>query len=167
MLLTSKDANKLLKQLNSELDSLKRQEGRNKLFPAANIEDVEAVRPEYDYRAIQKKINEIEEKIVRVKHAINKFNVETVVPEFNKTIDEMLVYIPQLSARKIKLWEMKDVPKMERAPQFHGANIIDYTRRNYDAAEVEEDYRNIEAELTKAQIALDRINISETFEIEI
>lgn len=168
MLLTSKDANKMLKQLNEELASLQKKEQLSKSFVAATSEDKESVRPEYNYEVSQSTQKEIEGKIVKLKHALNVFNVNTIVPEFNMTIDEMLIYIPQLSARKMKLSLMKDTPKMERVNTFgRGSSIIDYTYINYDTNKVNKDYNTVSNELTKAQIALDKINVSKTFEVEL
>lgn len=168
MLLTSKNANKLLKQLQEELISIEKKENNSKTFLAATSEDPEKIRPEYDYSDMQAKQKEIENKIVKLKHAINMFNVSTIVPEFNKTIDEMLIYIPQLSARKAKLAIMKDTPKMERVNNYpRNTSIIDYSYINYDLDEVSKDYLNVQEELTKAQIAIDKLNVSKTFEVEI
>lgn len=167
MLLTSKNANKMLKQLNEELNSLNRKEELSKTFVASINEDKENVRPEYNYKATQIAQKEIEEKVIKIKHALNMFNVNTVVPEFNMTIDEMLIYIPQLSNRKAKLAIMKDTPKLERVTSFRGSNIIDYTYTNYDLEKVSEDYNVVTEELTKAQIALDKVNMSLTFEVDI
>lgn len=169
MLVTSKDANKLLKQLNEELSSILKKEADSKTFNAAISEQVENVRPEYNYKSIQENINILQNKIIKIKHAINMFNVSTIVPEFNMTIDEILIYIPQLTATKQKLAEMKDKPKMERVNLYGRSvgNIIDYVYTNYDASEVEKDYLEVSNKLANAQIALDKINVSKTFEIDI
>lgn len=167
MLLTSKDANKLLKQLNDEYSSLQVRENQSKVFVAATIENKDDARPNYDYEATSKKLAEISEKIIKIKHAINKFNVETIVPEFNKTIDEMLVYIPQLTSLKGKLSIMKDTPEKERYTDRNSSNIIEYQYINYDLKKVEEDYKKVETELADAQIALDKINVSKTFEVNL
>ena len=45
MILTSKDANKLLKKLNEELNSLQSKENRSKTFLDSTTEDPEKVRP--------------------------------------------------------------------------------------------------------------------------
>ena len=165
MLLTSKDANKMLKQLNEELNSLQRNNSMR--FIAATIENKEDVRPDYDYKEMASKMDELERKIIRLKHAINLFNTRTTVPGFDMTIDEMLIYIPQLYAKKLKLSRMKDYPKMERTLEQHSSNLINYMYINFDINDVQEDYRRIDAELNRAQTALDKINVSETFEIEV
>ena len=44
-----------------------------------------------------------EEEIRKLKHALNVFNASNKVPGFEMTVDEMLVYLPQLSREKNKL----------------------------------------------------------------
>ena len=85
---------------------------------------------------------------------------------FGITIDEMLVYIPQLTKRKIKLLEMKSRLPKERVEEQCGrqSNIIDYTYTNYDLAAVEADYENAADELSRVQLALDAVNQREVFE---
>ena len=82
------------------------------------------------------------------------------------TIDEMLVYIPQLTKRKNKLLEMKSKLLKERVEEQYGrqSNIIDYTYTNYDIALVEADYEKAADELSRAQLALDTVNQRESFE---
>ena len=84
------------------------------------------------------------------------------------TIDELLVYIPQLTKRKSKLLEMKSRLPKERVEEQYGrqSNIIDYTYANYDIAAVEADYEKAADELSRAQLALDAVNQRETFELE-
>lgn len=55
-------------------------------------EDIESVRPAYDYAKTQARLEELEGAIRRLKHAINCFNTTQVVDGFGITIDEMLVY---------------------------------------------------------------------------
>ena len=104
---TSAQANKLLKKLNDEYTALLDKETRSRDFRAAMGEDVESVRPVYDYAEMQIRLAELEAKIRKLKHAINIFNATQTVDSFDMTIDELLVYIPQLTKRKSKLLEMK------------------------------------------------------------
>ena len=156
---TSAQANKLLKKLNDEYTALLDKETRSRDFRAAMGEDVESVRPVYDYA---------EAKIRKLKHAINIFNATQTVDSFDMTIDELLVYIPQLTKRKSKLLEMKSrLPKERVEEQYgHQSSIIDYTYANYDIAAVEADYEKASDELFRAQLALDAVNQRETFEFE-
>ena len=73
-----------------------------------------AVVPEYDYRQVSETIRQIDEKIVKIKHAINlanltstvriKFEYDDAQPvEKEMTVDQLLIRMAQLSRRKIFL----------------------------------------------------------------
>ena len=166
---TSAEAAKILRQLNEDYNALWRMESKSMDFVAALNEDVESVRPEYNYAETQKKLAELEDKIRIVKHAINVFNSTHIVPGFDMTIDQMLIYLPQLSQRKNKLYDMKNrLPKTrEKSSSYSGSNVIDYRIVNYDIAAAEADYNEAAELLSKAQTALDVINNTETMEIDI
>ena len=123
---SSAEAAKLLRKLNEEVENLEDQEVKRREFNAALGEDVETVRPAYDYADTQRKLKELQAKIRTVKHALNCFNSTTEVPGFDMTIDQLLVYIPQLSRRKQKLAMMSSCLPKERAKVSGlGSQIID------------------------------------------
>ena len=106
--MTSAEAAKLLRKLNEQLDNVLLMEQQSREFSAALGEDVDSVRPAYDYGKIQEQIESLETRIRQVKHALNSFNLVQEVPGFaGMTIDQMLVYIPQLSRRKSKLFRFR------------------------------------------------------------
>ena len=158
---TSAQANKRLKKLTDEYVSLREKESRSREFRAAAGENVESVRPAYDYADTQRRLAELER--------CNLFNATHTVPGFDMTIDEMLVYIPQLTRRKNKLAAMKNRLPMERAEEQYGrrADLIDYSYANYDIAAVEADYEQVADELARAQMALDAANQQDTFELPV
>ena len=165
---TSAEAAKILRQLNEDYNALCRMESQSMDFVAALNEDIESVRPVYDYSETQKKLADLEDKIRIVKHAINVFNTTHIIPEFNMTIDQMLIYLPQLSQRKDKLYRMKNrLPKTREKSSYSGSNIIDYRIVNYDIEAAEADYNKAAELLSKAQTALDVVNNTETMEIDI
>lgn len=161
---TSAEVGKLLKKLNEEQKSIIRRENNGKEFLAAVGEDLEALRPDYDFAATQVALNEVESKIRKVKHALNVFNSTTVIPEFGITIDEMLVLIPQLTFKKERLANMKDELPKVREQTLH-SSIIDYKYLNYDVNEVSAEYEKVSDTLSRAQNALDSVNTSQTLEI--
>ncbi len=164
---TSAEAGKLLKKLNDERASILLREENVKEFLAAVGEDIESVRPDYNFATTQVALNEIETKIRKVKHALNVFNSTTVIPEFGMTIDEMLVYIPQLTMRKDKLARMKDrLPKVREQTRVN-SSILDYRYLNYGVDEAAAEYDKISDTLSKAQNALDAANMNQTLEIDL
>ena len=167
--MTSAEAAKMLKKLNDEHDAILALEKNSREFLASVGEDPESVRPEYDYEATQTKLAHIEDAIRALKHALNLFNIKTVVPEFGMTVDQMLVYIPQLTKRKAKLFEMKSrLKKMRAEPQYgRQQTFIDYSYANYEIGDAEEDYLAAETLLSRAQLALDRVNSTEKFEVSL
>ena len=164
---TSAEANKLLRKLNDEKTSVIYREENGKEFLAAVGEDIESVRPSYDFTETQNALDEIEAKIRKLKHAINVFNSTTIIPEFGMTIDEMLVYIPQLIAKKNKLARMKDkLPKVREQTRVN-SSILDYRYLNYDVEKVTAEYEKVSDTLAKAQNALDGANMNQTLEVDL
>ena len=167
MKMTSAQAAKELKTLKDQYDALEALENKSKEFIVSIQEDVESVRPQYDFSSRQAELSELEERIRRLKHAINQFNISHEVPGFGMTIDQMLVYIPQLTARKKKLDRMrKHLPKEREESNFRSGNIIEYRYANYDITLAESEYRRVSEELAKAQNALDALNSTVAFEVE-
>lgn len=163
---TCAEAAKLLRKLNEELRVIRAKEEKSYRFTAAVDEDIESARPPYHYQKEQERQAELEAQIRKVKHAINRFNLETEIPEFGMTVDEMLVYIPQLTERKRKLTMMASfLPKERIAAGYSGSKFIEYTYTNYDLAVAEADLERVTDELAKAQTALDQINSQGELEI--
>ncbi len=169
MKMTSAQASKLLRQLNDELRTLQVREENSKSFLASLGEEVESVRPSYDYASMQEEQIKVEQKIRKLKHAVNVFNTNTVIPEYGFTIDEMLVYLPQLQKRQNKLFAMKDaLPKVRENVGFgRGTNVVDYRYANYDIDLVGKDYKDLSAEIARAQLALDTVNSTVELEVDL
>lgn len=165
---TSAEAAKLLRSLNEEHDALIAQENLSNSFVVSTTEDIESVRPAYDYEAVQKRLEELETSIRTVKHAINVFNATHIVPGFNMTIDQILIYIPQLTNRKNRLNQMASaLPKVREMWGRQNSSLIDYRYTNYDVAKAAQDAKAVSDLLAKAQTALDLVNTTESMEIEL
>ncbi|MCQ2428712.1 MAG: hypothetical protein MJ192_00120 [Clostridia bacterium] len=167
MICTSAEAAKLLKELTEEMNDLLRMESMSCSYVAAVGEDLEAVRPVYDFAGTQARLDLLEAKTRRIKHAINQFNASHLVPGFDMTIDQILVYIPQLSRRKDKLSGMKNTLPKARVNNRGTGTIIEYKYANYDLDTVTAEYDRVADELRRAQLGLDAVNSTETFELDI
>lgn len=159
---TSAQANKLLKKLVEEHERLLSIERAGKFFVAATTEDKESARPEYSYENTKKALAKLEGEIRAVKHAINVFNTTQIVEGFDLTVDQMLVYIPQLTERKNRLCQMAQALPKQRLASNGRTNLIEYQYVNFDLDSVKQDYVATSEELARAQLALDRLNNSET-----
>lgn len=169
MLVTSAQALKILRQLDDELRALQLKEENSSSFVAAIQEDVESVRPAYNFKEMRDAQAEVECKIRKIKHARDVFNTTTIIPDFDITIDEMLLYLLQLNRQCEVLSKMRDaMPKVRVSSGYSGGgNIIDYKYANYDIEEVGKYYTDISELLAKAQTALDLVNSTIKFEIDI
>ena len=67
---TPSEASKLIRTLKEKHEALERRERQTREFTAAIQEDIESVRPVYDYLQTQEMLKELEKKIRRVKHAV-------------------------------------------------------------------------------------------------
>ena len=167
MRMTSAEANKMIKQLRDDIAYWKLQEQNNSRFIAATIENIEDVRPSYSYAEVTAKLAACDEKIRKVKHALNVFNSTTVIEGFDMTIDEMLVYLPQLSERQTRLSALMMKPEKERVMNSGRTSIIEYEYANYDYAAVKKDYDEVSELKNRALTALDVTNNTVPFDVEI
>jgi len=165
MKMTSAEAAKKLKELKEKLNVILMKEQKSETFVAAVSEDPESVRPVYDYEATRKEQEELEKKIRLLKHAVSEFNLSKEVPGFQMTVDQLLIYIPQLTQRKNRLSEMADRLPKSRTGEGSYSNIIDYTYANYDIEKAAADYAETSEELSRAQMALDLINTTEMMDV--
>ena len=167
MKLTSAEANKMIRALRDQHRLLLLQEENVVSFIAATTEDVEEVRPSYSYEETAAKYDEIERKIRKIKHALNVFNATTAVDGFDMTIDEMLVFLPQATDRLRKLADMLAKPEKSRAQNTGRTSIIEYEYLNYDPQKVQQDYDALMDLKSRALTALDVVNNTVPFEVEI
>ena len=162
--MTSAEANKKLKQLQEKKRQLVEAERKNAWFVAATTEDEERVRENYnyDYYYDVPEIDRVDAEIRELKHQINKFNVSCMIPELGMTIDQVLVYLPQLKEKQHRLAKLADHLPKQRVNDRYGSRstLIEYEYANYDVADARADYEKVSKLVADVQIALDRVNNS-------
>ncbi len=167
MLYTAQEIGKLIRKKNDDRNAIRQREAQSMEFIAATTEDPEKVRPEYDYAATQAALDVIDSEIRIMRHKLNLYNLNTVVEGFDMTIDQMLVYLPQLTEKRDKLNRMRTRLTKQRIDSGFGRSaIIEYRYINYDLDEVEREYSQVADELARAQMALDRANARPAIEME-
>ena len=161
-MITSKEAKNILRRLEMELNNLKNKESENHKFCAAVGEDIEDLRPDYDFKTINNEMKNLNKSIMELKHKINAFNIMTYVGDTGLTIDQVLVRMPQINNRIYTLDIMRRrQPKVRRGIT---GSVIDYEYTNYDPSEVDLEYQELMNELDSLQEALDLTNNTVTFE---
>ncbi len=168
--MTSAYANKLLKSLEEDKAFWVNKEETSSTYVAAVNE--EPVIPEYDYAEVAATIEEIDEKIAVIKHALNvsNANAKVQVGDAEMSVDTILVRMAQLNRRKAVLDVMrKRLPKArEEQNSYMSKNTVpEYRYINYDLALIKKEYERVSAIIMEMQIALDRYNQTEQFEVDI
>lgn len=158
-------ANKTVKQLQGEVDALLSIERDTSTYTYGADEKERPEAPEYSFEATSKRLEELQGYIRTIKHAINQFNVSTVLPDFGITIDEALVKMAMLTQRKKTLNEMRRMQALQRTQSYHTA--AEYRVRNFDPKPVREAYDAVSKELLKLQQALNWANLSKEIEIDL
>lgn len=168
--MTSAYANKMLRKLNEDKEFWNSKERSGYLYVAAL--DEEPVIPDYDYCEVAKNIEEIDEKIIKIKHAINLANAtnQIQVGDRKMTADMILVKMAQLNGRKQMLDSMrKQSPKQRIDSVAYAARKTspEYQYINYDLELIKKEYERIDTEIAQMQMALDKYNQIVEFDVEI
>ena len=121
----------------------------------------------YSYEDTAASITEIEGKIRKIKHALNVFNTMTTPEGTDMTIDEILVFLPQASERLQLLSVMLSKPPKFRATDTGRTSIIEYEYLNYDLETVQKDYDALMEKKSQLLTALDLVNNTVSFEVDI
>ena len=161
---TSASANKYLKSLQDEKDFILEAESKSCTYVLAVGEEAEP--PEYSYDDIRDAVEDIDARMLKLRHAVHLFNAHTVLPESGITIDEALVLMAQLSQRKRRLSSLRErSPKERNGSRFYlrESNTVEYTYANYDVAAADRDYRAVCEDIGRLQLELDLMNQTETF----
>lgn len=166
--MTSAYANKLLRSLEEEKAFWVNKEDVSSTYVAAINE--EPVIPEYDYAKVAATIEEIDEKIAVIKHALNvtNANAKVQVGDAVMSVDTILVRMAQLNKRKAVLDRMrKQLPKAreEQSAYVSRNNVPEYRYINYDLDLIKKEYERVSGIIMVMQMALDKYNQTEQFEV--
>lgn len=168
--MTSAYANKMLRSLEEDKAYWVSKESASSTYVASINE--EPVIPEYDYAEFSSIISELDAKIAIIKHAINLNNAtaKVVVGDKEMSIDTILIKMAQLNRRKNTLDHMrKQLPKTREEQHSYGSRntVPEYRYINYDLELVKRDYEEVSKSILEMQMALDKYNQTEMFDVDI
>ena len=151
---------KTIFEIREIIEDLKKERGRFierekklSLFSAFDLEDKEAVRPEYNYGEYQEKIDGVNKRIRNLSKEALSYIVNTKVAECgDMTILEALLYVGVLKEKEERLCAMSTHLEKERK---ENPNRTEYEYINYDKSKVEEDYRKTKTELERMKMCVD------------
>lgn len=169
MVITPDGAQKLIKKLEEKKNTLNSEMNRQSTFVVAVSEgDIEELRPKFSFDNTVKDINEINEKILKIKHARNKFNVETLLPDIGLTIDQALIKMAILNREYSTYSSMGNKMEKERLSSVMRATAdIEYRYTNYDIAKAAEIGNEMYNKIFEIQEKLNLVNSTYTFEVDV
>ncbi|MBR2576239.1 MAG: hypothetical protein IKE40_02945 [Firmicutes bacterium] len=163
---TPAQAGKVLRKLEEQLKDLQKKERKSYEFCVSPEEDMEALRPEYDFGQCQEEMDSLREKIRIVKHAVNVFNTTHELPGFDGvTVDQALIMLPQLKEDKDRLQNMAAQLPRNRIT-YRSSTLIEYKIANYDIEKANECYQEVTDRISSLQLALDTVNLTEIMDLD-
>lgn len=163
---TSASAAKFIKRLENEKSRLIAIERENSTYVLAQGEEGEP--PAYDYREIVDRVDELDEAIRCVRHALHVFNAHAVISEEGITVDEALIQLAQMSGKLRRLERLRAAEPKKRLTSgyFGGKGLIEYEYANFDVKRALADYEELYRRIADLQLRLDLVNQTETFSVE-
>ena len=172
MKMTSAYANKMIKKLKEDRDYWREIENDRHKYIVAPGE--EAIVPEYDFLEVHRTIADIDDKIIKVKHALNVSNSTNCVEIEGKsyTIDMLLVKMAQMTERKAVLGAMRKLSPRSRVLESSYGRLRqtptpDVQCINFDMEVVKAEYDRVESFINELLLTLDKYNQTVEFDVDI
>lgn len=118
----------------------------------------------YDYESINNEIDSIDLEIRKIKKHLAYSNATTIVPEYNMTIGECIIFLAQLNNKKTKLQTMANAVKINRISSTYNSKV-EYEEILYDIDKVKADFNKVVDDINQLQMAIDRCNLCNLIEI--
>lgn len=171
MKITSAFANKLLTKLKAEKQMYLQREQDSTTYIVAQGE--QPLIPDFDFSKNNEAIHVLDDKIAKIKHAINLNNAIAKIDVEGKiySVDEILIRMAQLNLRLSTYDELrKKLPKERLESRRYSSpnhNAIEFSYINYDLEEVKKEFDEVQHQIMMMQLALDKYNQTFEFEIDI
>ncbi len=118
----------------------------------------------YSYDVVRNEIDEIDNEIRKYKSLLAVSNATIIVPEFNMTIGECLIYLASLNSKKSLLASFASKKQITRISSTYNTKV-EYTELLYDVDKVKKELEDLQRLIAKLQMAIDRTNLTNLIEI--
>ena len=153
-LMTINEIGKRIGDLKTERERLIEKDKKLRVFRASEFEDLEKLRPDYDYVGLQSELDGVEEEIRNLTaKAISILTTQKVNEFHDMTVLDLLLYLRDLKEKEERLYEM--TTHLEKERHFSSSLLLEYEYINYDISKVEEDLRKTREELEKVRTFFD------------
>lgn len=172
MKVTSALANKLLIQLKGEKEIYTQRELDSNTYVVSEGETPSI--PEYNFLENNESIDEIDIKIMKLKHAINLTNTLSKIDVEGKTysVDEILIRMAELNQR-MKFYDelRRKLPKQRldsrRYISRNNSNAVEFQYANFKIEDAKSEFEKVQKEIIALQLALDKFNQTYEFDVEL
>jgi len=127
------------------------------------VSEADKIIPDYNYDDTRREIDELDKKEIYLRGLLQKSNATVIVPEFNMTIGDCLVYLAQLSSKARVLKYLASREPKARTLQYQ--RQVEFSEALYDINKAKSDYEATQALIVKLQMAIDRINLTNLIEV--
>lgn len=165
---TSDAANKLIKKLEQDKNILSSKLSTMSTFVVAVTENYDQIKAEqaaeFDFNEIITQIDEIDKKIIAIRHAKSVFNNSTVMKN-GLTVGDNIVRLAILEREKSIYSRLATKQKKTRNTSMN--KDIEYTYLNYELEDAKKKYDSVYTEISEIQEELNIVNSSTEYKFEI
>lgn len=165
---TSDAANKLIKKLEQEKGILTDKISKMSTFIVAITENYDQIKAEqeaeFNLNETISQIDEIDKKIITIRHAKSLFN-NSVVMKNGLTVGDNIIRLAILEKEKGIYSGLATRQKKKRNTSLN--KDIEYTYLNYDLEDAKKKYDSVYAEISEIQEELNIVNSSAEYKFEI
>ena len=128
------------------------------------VEGETKLKNNYDYKSTREIVDKIDADIRHMKALLAYSNATTIVPEFNMTIGECLIYLAQLNKKKELISEFASYKQLTRISSSY-TNKVEYSETLFNVNKVKDELEDLQRLISKLQMAIDRTNLTNMIEI--
>lgn len=165
---TSDAANKLIKKLEQEKGIFTDKISKMSTFVVAVTENYDQIKAEqeaeFNLNEVIAQIDEIDRKIITIRHAKSVFN-NSVVMKNGLTVGDNIIRLAILEREKSIYSRLATRHKKTRNTSLN--KDIEYTYLNYDLEDAKKKYDSVYAEISEIQEELNIVNSSAEYKFEI